>query len=219
MIKCNTLAELWKYVDDVNAKHFPENELRPILGAGKTKNPKIMFVLINPTIGNISSHPTWTGPRFPFIGRKHHWRVMHQAGFLDDKIMEHIEHATTWSPTFAEAVGKEMERQNIYTTNIVKWTGHDGSLPEKEKIALFLPILKREIELVQPEYIVTFGLIPFEALTNKTIRLRDYYTEAMKTKRLRTYPCASGDVIPCYFPVGRGDPKKAVEILKLVRNI
>ncbi len=221
--KCQTLEELWDIVEDVNHKYFPENNLKPILGNGKTFRPKIMFVFINPTRANISSNPNWQGPRFPFIGTKAVWRVFHRAGMFDDRLIETINNLKDWSLEFTNEVLNFLKLQSFYLTNIVKWTGHDATLPDSKKIKLFLPILKREIEIVQPHYIVTFGLIPFEYLTGKKIKLADYYSEVMESKKLRFFDINCNGfktkVIPCYFPVGRGDPKKAVEILKLVNNL
>jgi len=220
---CKTLEELWKIVHEVNEKHFPENKLMPILGNGKTLQPKFMFIFINPTRANISSDPGWKGPRFPFIGTKQVWRIFHRAGMFDDGLMNEINHSGAWSPELTSKVLDSLKSRSFYFTNIVKWTGHDSALPDSEKIKLFLPILEREIEIVKPECIMTFGLIPFESMTGQKIKLKDYYSEVMKSEKLRPFEKQYGSlktkVIPCYFPVGRGDPKKAVEILKLAKNI
>lgn len=221
--KCQTLDALWNVVEDLNDKHFPDNGLKPILGNGKEFRPKLMFVFINPTHANISSGQDWKGPRFPFIGTKPLWRILHQAGMFDDELMEEINNSKNWSLEFTNTVLNFLKSKSFYFTNIVKWTGSDATLPNSEKIKLFLPILEREIEIVQPQYIVTLGLIPFENLTKHKIRLIDYYSEILKNRKFRFFDIKCGNfktkVIPCYFPVGRGDPKKAVEILKLVNNL
>ena len=221
--KYQTLEELWAVVDDLNHKHFPKNSLKPILGNGKIFRPKVMFVFINPTHANISSDQNWQGPRFPFIGTKPVWRIFHKAGMFDDELIERINHLKSWSLEFTDEVLNFLKSKSFYFTNIVKWTGSDATLPNSEKIKLFLPILEREIEIVQPQYIVTFGLIPFENMTNQKIKLRDYYSEVMESKKLRFFDMEYGGfktkIVPCYFPVGRGDPKKAVEILKLIDSL
>lgn len=220
---CQTLEELWDVVDELNQKHFPENSLKPILGNGKTFRPKVMFVFINPTHANISSDQNWQGPRFPFIGTKSVWRIFHKAGMFDDELIEKINNSKSWSLELTNQVLNFLKSKSFYFTNIVKWTGSNATLPNSEKIKLFLPILEREIEIVQPQYIVTFGLIPFENTTNQKIKLKDYYSEIMKNQKLRffemDYSGFKTKIIPCYFPVGRGDPKKAVEILKLIDSL
>ena len=114
---------------------------------------------------------------------------------------------------------KFLHNRKIYFTNIVKWTGSDAALPDAQKINLFFPILEKEIEIVQPEFVVAFGLIPFERLAKRKIKLADYYSEVSRKNKLSFFEMKIGSaktkIIPCYFPVGRGNPKRAVEILKL----
>ena len=217
------LEDLWKEVETLNQRHFPDNHLRPILGGGRTSRPRMMFVFINPTVRNISSNRKWKGPRFPFIGTRQVWKVFHRAGLFDDGLMEYITDNNTWSLEFTDAVLSFLKRRSFYFTNLVKWTGHDAALPNSEKIRLFLPILKKEIEIVQPEHIVAFGLLPFESITGQKLTLREYYSEVMRTKRLTHFDVGIGSnmrkVIPCYFPVGRGNPERAVELLTLIDSL
>jgi len=222
-----TLDEVWKYVNQLNRKHFPDNRLMPILGNGKTFRPKVMFMFINPTARNISLRKEWKGPRFPFIGTKQVWRVFHKAGLFDDMLMEEIEHSSDWSIEFTNQVLGFLQNKGFYLTNVVKCTEYDATLPNSKKIKLFLPLLMKEIEIVQPEYIVTFGLIPFERLTGKKIKLSEHYLDINKNKKLKFYELKINSfkttskikVIPCYFPVGRGNPRRAVEILKMVNAL
>ena len=109
-------------------------------------------------------------------------------------------------------------KRSFYFTNLVKWTGHDATLPDKKKIELYLPLLEKEIELVRPKYIVTFGLMPFTSLVKEKIKLSEYYDEVMSSE-LRFYRYESVPVIPCYFPVGRGNPKRAVEMLRKINEL
>lgn len=220
---CKTLDELWDVVHEINKQHFPDNDLMPILGNGKTFRPKVMFVFINPTHLNISSDTHWHGPRFPFIGTKPIWMVFHKAGMFDDRLLSEINNSKSWSVEFTNRVLDFLKSRSFYFTNIVKWTGHDATLPDSEKIKLFLPILEREIEIVQPAFIITFGLIPFEHITKQKIKLLDYYADVIKNGKLKSYEMHFGKhttkIIPCYFPIGRGDPKKAVAILKLLDTL
>lgn len=214
------LIELWKKVDALS-KRFP-SKYNPIMGNGKCFRPKFMLVFINPTKANISSHQGWPTFRAPFIGTKPVWRVLHKAGLLNKQLLSMINVSSAWSPRFAGIVYQCIAGKGLYLTNIVKWTGDNADLPKADKIKAFLPLLKKEIEIVNPKYIVTMGLIPFEHLTGHKIKLNEYYKEIMKTKKLKTYDLKidskTYQVIPCYFPVGRGEPKKAVEILKLLKN-
>jgi DNA polymerase len=218
-----TLDNLWKYTYDLNKINFPNNERMPVFGNGRLSAPKFMFVFINPTRRNISSDPHWRGPRFPFVGTKQIWRVFHRAGFFDSILMEEINKNSDWSFSFASRVLDFMKEQRFYFTNIVKWTGKDAALPDSKKISIFLPVLEREIEIVKPEYIVAFGLIPFERLTGQKIKLGEYYADAKKRNALKLYSLSSTrltpNVIPCYFPIGRGNPARAVDILKMLHKL
>lgn len=221
LLACNTLEALWRYTDELHDKRYPDHDLRPILGNGKTLKPDVMFVFINPTARNVSTSRTWRGPRFPFIGTRQVWRIFHRAGLVDDLLMRRIEESPSeWSLELTQEVLAFLRRKRFYVTNIVKWAGHDAALPDKEKINLFLPILEREIAVVRPAYVVAFGLIPFEALTQEDILLKQYHSQAMRTRQLQFYSRRFGTVqtkiIPCYFPIGRGDPKKAVDLLRLL---
>lgn len=220
---CQTLDELWDEVENLNRRHFPDNTLQPILGGGRTRRPKVMFVFINPTGRNISSDKEWQGPRFPFIGTKQVWRVFHRAGLFDDGLMESINNNSTWSLEFTGRVLDFLKRKSFYLTNLVKWTGRDATLPDSEKIRLFLPILEKEIGIVHPRYIVAFGLLPFESIAKRKIKLHEYYSKAMRAKRVIPFEVGIGsrvrNVIPCYFPVGRGNPEQAVDLLRLVDSL
>ncbi len=219
---CQTLEELWKIIDDINKKHFPENNLKPILGGGLAFCPKFMFIFINPTSANISSKQNWPGPRFPFVGTKAIWRIFHQAGLLDEQLIEKINSSKLWSVGFTNDILNFLKTKSFYFTNIVKWTGANAALPDSQKIKLFLPILEKEIEIVKPRCIVTFGLIPFENLTKQKIKLSDYYSRVKQKQQLESFDIKCGQfktkLIPCYFPIGRGNPKRAVEMLKLIQH-
>lgn len=73
---------------------------------------------------------------------------------------------------FLEAVG--MQREEMYVSNTVKFrpvrisdAGRTVNRPPtQEEVKLFLPWLLREIEMVNPECIVTLGNVPLKALTN-----------------------------------------------------
>lgn len=219
MHRNESLNQLWEEVRELNRKHFPNHGLAPILGGGQSKTPKVMFVFINPTARNISSDPNWQGPRFPFIGTKQVWRIFHRAGFLTDSLISRIEEKPRWSAEFAGELEQFLREKDLYLTNLVKWTGPDGSLPDREKIDLFLPLMIREVEIVAPKYIVTFGSLPFKHLTGRTIKLRDYYDQVVQhglQPEEEQIGSTKTSVISCYFPVGRGNPRRAVEILKLV---
>lgn len=66
-----------------------------------------------------------------------------------------------------------LNRADIYITNVVKFrptaiskTGRTvNRTPSAEEIALFTPWLRREMELIAPEYIVTLGNVALKAVS------------------------------------------------------
>lgn len=217
------LKQLWLATEKITKKNFPKTKLKPIVGGGKLLKPKFMLVFINPTYRNISSAESWKGARRPWTGTKYIWKIFSQAGLFDKKLFEEIHRKSFWDESFADEVYAEIKRRSLYLTNIVKWTGENADLPDNKKIALYKPILEKEIEIVDPKYIVTLGLIPFKALTGKTIKLGDYYSESVESGICAPFEVQTNrslrKIFPCYFPVGRGNPKRATELLCLLGSM
>jgi len=221
--KINTLKQLWNYVNNITKDNSPDNNLMPILGGGQDINPKFMMVFINPTSKNISSNKNWKGPRFPFIGRKRPWIEFHKVGLFNEELLNEIKTNSNWSLEFTYNVLEFLKRKGLYLTNIVKNTEYNADLPKANQINLYLPIFKKEIELVNPEYIIAFGLIPINALLKENIKLSEYYELIQKKNALIFYEIKINSkrykVIPCYYPIGRGNPEKAIEILKRIKDL
>ncbi|OGY58498.1 MAG: hypothetical protein A3H06_02135 [Candidatus Colwellbacteria bacterium RIFCSPLOWO2_12_FULL_44_13] len=206
------LEELYQTFDACPLCVKEHNKLQHILGVGKTKNPNWMFVLINPTYRNISSAPNYKGPRFPFIGVKDFWNVLYRAQLISEDLIERINNKD-WGDTTKEKVRSEFMKKSIYLTNLVKCSANHSDYPSRERIDEQLKLFKKELRIVNPKKIVSFGLLPFEELTGVKIKLKDYW----KNTNLQSFSVTVSDktypIIPCYFPVGRGNPQKAVEIL------
>ena len=198
------------------------NRLRPVFGAGKFRRPRFLFCFINPTHLNLSSHPGYEGTRrYPFIGVRHVWRFFADAGFVDRKIVDDI-YRRGWRIPDEDLVERSLAKHGVYLTNLVKCTQPGPENPTMKVVREDLPLLLEEIRIVDPDYIVTFGALPFRALAGQDIRLQDVF-EAVGRKAFRptksvpahgkTYP-----VLPCYFPIGRGDRKKALAVLRYIKK-
>ncbi len=220
--KITSLDKLWNHVEHITKQAYPNNNLQPILGNGKINHPKFMIVFINPTIRNISSNPQWKSIRYPFIGRKRPWKEFNKSNLIKDKeIMQHIlENENNWDYEFTDKMKNYLAKQELYVTNIVKNTGHNADLPKADQINLYLPSFLKEIELIDPKYIITFGLIPFNALTKEKIKLKQYHEQVVETNKIQFYNIEINSkqykVIPCFYPIGRGNPKLAIEMLKII---
>ena len=119
---------------------WPGEDKILVLGDGNSDHPPIML------IGEAPGEQE-TLKRRPFVGK---------AGKNLDE--------------FLDLMG--MERETLYVSNVVKIRptslGKTGRVrnraPSKEEIALFLPFLMKEIDLVKPQSIVTLGNVPLKAL-------------------------------------------------------
>ena len=95
---------------------------------------------------------------------------------------------------FLELAG--MERSALYVTNAVKFRPTKRSAagrtvnrpPTREEVNLFLPWLRREIELVAPEVIVTLGNVPLRALAGAKAVIGDVHGAFLDADGLRLYP-------------------------------
>lgn len=220
--QCSNLSELRKIIYMTNEKYFPVDDLHPVPGDGKTLYPKIMGIFINPIARNISSHSEWSGPRYPFVGIKSFWRVFHMAGILDTAVMELIEGFRLWDDYLATLVLGALDKEGVYLTNLVKRAYHGPQLPDQRAVQVFLPLLMKEIELVCPQCIVSFGRFTFFQLTRMKLKLDEYYHAIDTMGSLEcfnlTVNSRSYRVIPCYFPIGRGHQFRAAEILGRLWN-
>ncbi len=211
------LENLWKKVDSCVICKKSGNKLQHILGGGKEQNPKTMFVFINPTCRNITSKPYYKGPRYPFAGTKEVWKVFAEAGILEKTALKITENV--WDNKAVTDTLKIVKDSGNYLTNLVKCTGSDGNPPKKEQIDYNKNLFFEEIDIIKPENIVAFGVLPFKGLTGKTIKLSEYFSGELKPLESiqinkKIYP-----VWPCYFPVGRGNPKKAAEALRRIKPL
>lgn len=61
----------------------------------------------------------------------------------------------------------ELERKDVYVTNIVKDRPPENRDPTPEEIALYAPFLDRQIEIIQPEVIATLGRFSMAYILNR----------------------------------------------------
>lgn len=95
---------------------------------------------------------------------------------------------------FLELAG--IERTELYVSNTVKFRPTKISAagrvvnrpPTREEINLFLPWLKREMELVKPEVVVTLGNVPLKALMGSRVVIGDVHGSFREVEGVRLYP-------------------------------
>jgi hypothetical protein len=219
------IPEIASKVKRLSSQHYGNHTLDAISGAGKTKSPKLALVFINPTHRNVSTRKEWTGLKAPWIGCSNIWNLFADAGLIDDSINKEIQHAkTSWSYKFTDKVYSHVAEKNLYITNIVKWAGLDAKLPERAKIDMYLPLLIEELTLLDPQRIIAFGQLTFDALLRslelEKAKFSEMNEKTLDTNRLEYVNSKIGSIVPCYFPVGQGikNKDKAVEILKIANS-
>ncbi len=216
------LSKIYKEFDNCKRCKKENNPLLHILGGGKFQNPQFLFLFINPTHLNLSSHKDYKGKRrYPFIGVRYFYRFLSEAGFLDKKIIDDI-YKKGWQIHDESRIEQSLINNNVYITNLVKCTKYNPDSPSKDIMKQDFLLLQKEINIVLPKYIIAFGKLPVRMIAGKDIRLKD----CLERIRGNSYqPIQSVNVLgkiykvlPCYFPVGRGNRHGALEILSYIKK-
>jgi len=206
------LQKLYRQVDRCKFCKAERNRLQHIHGYG-AMNPKLMLILINPTYRNISSNKEYQGDRFPFIGVRQFWKVLASGGLIDNKIGFNLPTRTEWNSKHTAQIKKELVKNRLFLTNIVKCCYDHSAYPDKSVIENQLKLLAEEIRIVKPEKVVSFGGLVYKTLTGKNIKLADYWNGSQE-KVVEAISGLDILVMPCYFPIGRGKPREAARILR-----
>lgn len=215
-----TLDELWTLAETIATSLEPKNGLPAVMGGGRCEQPALACVFINPTHRNQSTQREWRGTRAPFIGTKPVWRFLAAAGLFPRSLCDEIDRRAVWGEEFAEDVYAAVAAEGLYITNAVKRTGANAVLPTPAMVSAFRELLVHELQLVRPRAIVTFGAIPFKALTGESIKLSEELDAARVAGHVsaRNLTGLEVRVYPCYFPVGHGNAKAAIEMLGYIRR-
>ena len=102
-------------------------------------NPKAKIMLIGEGPG---SNEDQEG--LPFVGR---------AGALLDKMLASI----------------DLNRKNVYITNVVNYRPPENRRPTEEEIAKYLPYLKKHIEIINPKILVLLGSTALNTLIGNEV--------------------------------------------------
>ena len=207
-------AKLQKLYQVVNRCKFCKvegNQLQHIHGYG-AMDPKLMLILVNPTYRNLSSDSKYKGDRFPFIGVRQFWKVLASGRLIDEKVGFNLPTRTEWNNKHTEQIKKELIKNRLFLTNIVKCCYNHSAYPDKSVIENQLKLLAEEIRIVRPKKILAFGGLVYKTLTGKSIKLTDYWNSSQE-KVAEVVSGLGVPVMPCHFPIGRGNPRKAIEIL------
>ncbi len=183
-------------------KIYGEKTLHAITNGGCKDHPKVCFIFMNPTGRNIASVPGWKGIHSPWIGTKNVWKLFYRIGLMPKETFATIQRikGADWTEEFAEQVYTEMEKSRAFITNLGKCTQVDARPLPNAVYHEYLALLYKEIELLQPEKIVTFGNQVSSIVLGKQI--------CVSKCRGTSYPLEIAGhtytVYPTYYPVGNG---------------
>lgn len=209
-------------ISDLNSKYdrlqqeYGAKELTSIYNGGCTNNPDICFVFMNPTGKNIASDPNWKGRRSPWIGTKNIWKLFYKIKLLNEKTYEDIQSKKPheWDEKFADFVYDDVERHQYFITNLGKCTQVDARVLPNSVFHQYLDLLCKEIEIINPKIIVTFGNQVSSILLDKNISV----SQCRKQSFSKTIAGKIYKVYPVYYPIGNGmmNIDKAIEDLEYI---
>ncbi|HBL54373.1 MAG TPA: hypothetical protein DDZ36_00305 [Deltaproteobacteria bacterium] len=81
-----------------------------------------------------------------------------------------------------------IERQDVYITNIVKCRPPENRNPTPAEISCCLPILKQQIEMVNPKLIVTLGNVPTKSLIPELPGITKAHGKIMRYENWKMLP-------------------------------
>lgn len=195
---------------------YGAKELDSIYSGGQDTKPDICFVFMNPTGKNIASAKTWNGRKSPWLGTKNIWKLFYNVDLLNKSTFDSIQEKKPkeWDYDFCDYVYEDVKKHNIFITNLGKCTQIDARLLSDEVLKKYLDLLLKEIDIVKPKIIITFGNQVSSIILNKKISV----SENRKTSHNLIINRRIYKVYPVYYPVGNGifNIDKAIEDIKWI---
>lgn len=210
-----SLEELKIEYDKLQIK-YGAKELDSIYNGGCITEPNIMFVFMNPTGKNIASDKSWKGRKSPWLGTKNIWKLFNKINLLSDETYNKIldKKPKDWDYEFSDYVYNEIEKNKIFITNLGKCTQIDARPLPDYVLKEYLNLLLKEIDIIKPKVIVTFGNQVSSIILNKKISVSENRKICHDLKvNNNIYK-----VFPVYYPVGNGifNIDKSIEDIKYI---
>lgn len=209
------LHKLHPQYDKLQAR-YGAKECKAIYGAGCIKNPRFMFIFMNPTARNLASFPNWQGIRAPWIATKNIWDLFYRSNLIDKEIYQTIKaiKPQDWHPDFAETLYRQIAANRAYVTNLAKCTQIDARPLPNSVFKQYLTLIEQEIIEINPSAIITFGNQVSSILLNQNISVSNFLTNEQFVEFQITNK--EYKVYPTYYPVGQGrrNLDKAIQRIK-----
>lgn len=194
-------------------------KLNAIYGAGCIRNPKLLFLFMNPTARNVSSFSEWDGLRAPWLGTKNIWKLLYSLKILDDATFQRIQESSIdiWTKNFAFNLYDELNKKSVYITNLAKCTQDDARALKNGIFKEYLENTLEEIYTINPVSIISFGNQVSSILLGKKIQVSNYKKSEKEILNLKD---RKFNIYPVYYPVGQGmrNINKAISRIKSIVN-
>ena len=191
------VEDLKKEYDKLQLK-YGAKELDSIYNGGCEENPDICFVFMNPTGRNIASAKTWKGRKSPWLATKNIWKLFHNVNLISEDTFNKIQEKKPkdWDYEFSDYVYDEIKQNKIFITNLGKCTQIDARPLPDEVLKKYLKLLFKEIDIIKPKVIITFGNQVSSIILDKKITVSQNRKIAHDKNKYKVYPV--------YYPVGNG---------------
>jgi DNA polymerase len=210
-----SIKELNKEYDKLQNK-YGAKELNSIYNGGCESNPEILFIFMNPTGRNIASSKEWKGIRSPWIGTKNIWKLFYKLNLLDKDIFYNIQEkkANEWNEEFADLVYNNVKKHKYFITNLGKCTQLDARHLPDSVYKEYLDLLYKEIEIIRPKKIVSFGNQVSLIFLGENINV----SKCRKQNYKKCVENIEYNVYATYYPIGNGmrNIDKTIEDLKFI---
>lgn len=208
------LEELYKQYDRLQRK-YGDKSLHSIYSGGKENHPKLCFVFMNPTAGNIAAQKNWDGPHYPWLGTKNVWKLFDKLDLIDKNIFQEIQKKKKqdWTKEFSEEVYNNIKEHDCYITNLAKCTRLDARPLKDEVYKAYLKLFIKEIKLVQPQKIILFGNQVSSIVLEEKIKVSQVRKKKFEKDGFKFYSV--------FYPVGNGsfNIDKAIEDIQYIQNL
>jgi len=198
---------------------YGNSKLHAIYGAGCIKNPKYLLLFMNPTSKNIASFSKWTGLRAQWIGIKNIWKLFYSIGILDNDDFIKIKNGSKdiWTNQFVIDLYTKLSKKSVYITNLAKCTQDNAHNISDKVFKIYLENTLKEIEIINPQNIISFGNQVSSILLGKKTKVSDYVKKEKEVLKIHN---KNFIVYPSYYPVGQGmrNIKKVIKRLKNILN-
>lgn len=197
-------------------KKYGSPELDSIYNGGCEENPDICFVFMNPTGRNLASEKAWKGRKSPWVTTKNIWKLFKSVGLLNNDIYSEIlsKKPKDWDYEFADKVYEDVSNHKYFITNLGKCTQVDARPLSDEVLGSYLKLLEKEIDIIKPKVIITFGNQVSSIVLGEKISV----SQCRKKCFVKKINNIAYNVFPVYYPVGNGifNIDKSIEDIKFI---